>query len=119
MNSTAQQVADSFAEIGKQKTFLVTGANSGLGLETAKTLATTGAKVILTSRSVENGDKALRNIKESVKDADICCLQLDLGSLESISSFVKTYTAEFDKLDVLIANAGITCLFIVRNNGLS
>jgi NADP-dependent 3-hydroxy acid dehydrogenase YdfG len=112
MTSTAQQVADSFAEIGKQKTFLVTGANSGLGLETARTLASTGAKVILTSRSVENGEKAMVKIKESVKDADIYCLQLDLGSMESISSFVKVYVEKFDKLDILIANAGtLTHLF--------
>jgi NAD(P)-dependent dehydrogenase (short-subunit alcohol dehydrogenase family) len=88
------------------KTALVTGANSGVGFETTKTLAARGAKVLLACRSSQKADDAIALIKQGNKDADISFIELDLGSLAS----VKEAAAKINKLaqlDLLINNAGI------------
>ena len=89
------------------KIIIVTGANSGIGLEAAKEFAKNGAKVIMACRSLERGNKALADIKEEVPDADAQVMELDLSSLKSIHNFAESFKKEYEKLDILINNAGV------------
>jgi len=89
------------------KTIIVTGGNSGLGYESVKALAAKGAEVVLASRSMEKGDVARTAILESHPQAKITVMPLDLGDLASIRKFAGDFTASYDKLDVLLNNAGI------------
>ncbi len=89
------------------RTVLVTGASTGLGLETARALATTGAHVVLTARSEEKGAAAESAIRASVPDASIEYGILDLASLQSVRAFADWFLATHDRLDVLVNNAGV------------
>ncbi|XP_030849388.1 retinol dehydrogenase 12 [Strongylocentrotus purpuratus] len=107
----------------KGKTIIVTGANTGIGYETAKTLAQLGSKVILACRSEEKANQAIQRMKEehiqersSEKDAkiiikadelDVEFMPLDLGSLASTVTFAKEYKAKGYSLHVLLCNAGM------------
>ncbi len=91
----------------KGKTFLVTGANSGLGLGTSKVLASKGAKVIMTARSMNKGHQAIAEMKKEVPNADVTLMQLDLADLSNVKQFTARFKAEYSKLDVLINNAGV------------
>jgi len=106
--STADQVAGNIDLTGKN--IIVTGANSGIGKETARVLAKQGAFVILACRNTEKGEEAFQEIKKQNEDAKIKVMKLDLERLGS----VKEFSQEFDKLDiplhVLICNAGIMAL---------
>lgn len=89
------------------KTAVVTGANSGLGLETAKALAAKGATVILPVRSAEKGKQASDEITKEFPDAKIEIMELDLSSLASIKNFSVAYSEKHAGLDILINNAGV------------
>jgi NAD(P)-dependent dehydrogenase (short-subunit alcohol dehydrogenase family) len=89
------------------KTIVVTGGNSGLGYESVKAFAQKGAEVILTSRTLDKGEKAKKEILEHFPEGKIQVMQLDLGDLESVRSFVASYKEKYKKLDVLLNNAGI------------
>jgi NAD(P)-dependent dehydrogenase (short-subunit alcohol dehydrogenase family) len=81
---------------------IVTGANSGCGLETARQLGQQGATVILACRSVERGEAAAKKVQGGV------FMALDLASLESVRNFVKSFEEKsYNRLDALINNAGI------------
>ena len=86
---------------------VVTGANSGIGFETARALAAKGARVILGCRSRTKGPQAVARIREAVPGADVLFDSLDLASLDSIAMFAKEITTEIDHLDLLINNAGV------------
>src|SRR5947209_6839073 len=86
---------------------VVTGANSGLGLITARELARAGADVVLACRSRERGEAALAEIRDDVPSARAELLQLDLGDLSSVRAFAERFAAEYDGLDLLINNAGV------------
>lgn len=93
------------------KTILITGANTGLGLESATRLAQAGAKVVLTARTQAKGDAAVDKVKAASPGADVLALVLDLASLESIQDFPAKYeTAVGAPLDVLLANAGVMAI---------
>ena len=80
---------------------IVTGANSGIGLETSRQLVKQGARVILACRNHERGEAA-------VKDAGGEFLTtLDLSSLACVKAFVDTFLSKYDRLDVLVNNAGV------------
>jgi len=85
----------------------VTGASTGLGLETARALAAAGATVTLAARSPERGDAAMATIRERTPDAVLECGVLDLTSLSSVESFAEWFAARHDRLDMLINNAGV------------
>ncbi len=86
------------------RTAIVTGANSGLGLVTARELARAGARVVLACRNTAKGEDAATQIRRDVAGADISVAALDLGSLES----VRTFAAGVDgDVDLLINNAGV------------
>lgn len=91
----------------KGKIAIVTGANIGLGYETSIGLAKKGAKVIMACRNLEKAEKAKLEIEQKVQGADLEIIQLDLNSLDSVRNFSATYTSKYDKLDLLIENAGI------------
>lgn len=85
---------------------IVTGANSGIGFETAVRLARRGAKVILACRDENKGKEAVQRISKMVKHAKVRYQFLDLSSLNSIREFVDNFKKTEAKLDVLINNAG-------------
>jgi NAD(P)-dependent dehydrogenase (short-subunit alcohol dehydrogenase family) len=89
------------------KVAIVTGANSGIGYDTAVALAAKRAAVIMASRNLQKGRAALEQLKSEVPDADVELIQLDLASLESVRSFAEAFKAKYDRLDLLINNAGI------------
>lgn len=91
------------------KTFLVTGANSGIGLETAAMLADLGAHVILTSRSREKLEGAQRDIRKRTSRGSLDGVVLDLASLRSVCD-AATAIKERPRLDGLINNAGVMML---------
>jgi retinol dehydrogenase-13 len=88
-------------------TVLITGGNTGIGKETARALASQGARVIITSRNTERGRNALAEIREDSGRDDVEVMSLDLASFQSIRAFAKEFTARFDRLDVLVNNAGV------------
>lgn len=95
-------------QIGDQtgRTALITGANSGIGLETARVLASRGARVILAGRSQDKLDQAATTIRHAVPGARLDTLVLDLGDLASIRSAAAQLAAH-DTVDLLVNNAGV------------
>lgn len=89
------------------KVMIVTGANSGIGFEAAKEFARNGAQTILACRSIKKAQKALDKILAETPNAPAEIMELDLASLESIHQFAETFQAKYDRLDVLLNNAGI------------
>eukprot|EP00746_Dinoflagellata_sp_MGD_P075181 gnl/MRDRNA2_/MRDRNA2_30278_c0_seq1.p1 gnl/MRDRNA2_/MRDRNA2_30278_c0~~gnl/MRDRNA2_/MRDRNA2_30278_c0_seq1.p1 ORF type:complete len:471 (-),score=104.46 gnl/MRDRNA2_/MRDRNA2_30278_c0_seq1:247-1659(-) len=94
------------------KRILITGSNTGLGLESAKRLAQAGAKVIVTGRTQGKADAALAQVKAVAPDSDVRALVLDLANLESIKSFPAKYNEALGNapLDVLLENAGVMAI---------
>ena len=89
------------------KTALVTGANKGIGLETAKILAERGFFVFLGSRTIENGQSAIEKLKaEGLSNVEI--IQLDVADQQSVDTARTTIGEKTEVLDVLVNNAGIS-----------
>ena len=91
----------------KGRVAVVTGANSGIGFDTARALAQKGARVILGCRDAEKGRDAERRIRSAVQGAQLLFLPLDLASLASVAGFAKTVEATEPKVDLLVNNAGV------------
>ncbi|SEP23997.1 NAD(P)-dependent dehydrogenase, short-chain alcohol dehydrogenase family [Halogranum amylolyticum] len=89
------------------KTVVVTGANSGLGLEASRAFAGKGAHVVLACRSTSRGDDAREEILKDHPDASLDVRELDLANLDSVRSFAEVFTDDYDDLDVLCNNAGV------------
>ncbi|MEM7126999.1 MAG: oxidoreductase [Chloroflexota bacterium] len=89
------------------KVMIVTGANSGIGLETAREVACKGAQTILACRSMEKAQEALTDIQQSTPAAQVEIIQLDLGSLKSVHQFADSFKAKYSQLDLLVNNAGV------------
>ena len=88
-------------------TTLITGANSGLGFETARALAVRGHDLIITSRSLASAQEAAQRIRAETKTAVVHPLVLDLNSFAAIRDFAARSTAIFPVLDVALFNAGV------------
>ena len=86
---------------------IVTGANSGLGLETARALAAKGCTVVLACRNLDKAQAARAALLEQQPQATLECMALDLGSLRSVRAFATAYAQNHRRLDLLINNAGI------------
>jgi NAD(P)-dependent dehydrogenase (short-subunit alcohol dehydrogenase family) len=86
---------------------VVTGANSGIGWPTARALAEHGASVVLACRTRAKADDARERIVEAAPDADVSIVDLDLSSLASVRAAVDEFGAAYDRLDMLINNAGV------------
>ena len=89
-----------------QKVCLVTGANSGIGKETARRLAEMGAAVVMVCRSRERGEKAMADIRKTSRTDSVELLLADFASLDSVRALVKGFREKHDVLHVLVNNAG-------------
>ena len=85
---------------------VVTGANRGIGFESARALARKGKKLILACRNVASGECAKTEILRSSTSAEISVLALDLASANSIKSFAEKLSSSSDRIAVLLNNAG-------------
>jgi NAD(P)-dependent dehydrogenase (short-subunit alcohol dehydrogenase family) len=102
MNWTAKDIPDQTG-----KTAIVTGANVGLGLETARALAAHGATVILACRNLEKANAAKADIQQSASSAKLEIIQLDLADLGSVRQFAANFAGKYQHLDILVNNAGV------------
>jgi NAD(P)-dependent dehydrogenase (short-subunit alcohol dehydrogenase family) len=99
---TAQDAGDQSGRIA-----VITGATSGLGLETARVLAAHGATVVVTGRDPGRTGSAADQIRHQQADASVQTADLDLASLDSIRAAAADLTTRFPRLDLLINNAGL------------
>jgi NAD(P)-dependent dehydrogenase (short-subunit alcohol dehydrogenase family) len=89
------------------RTAVVTGANTGLGLETARALAARGACVVLAVRNLDKGKAAAASIGADNPGADVTIQQLDLSSLDSVRAAAAELRGGHDRIELLINNAGV------------
>lgn len=99
---TAADVPDQSGRVA-----IVTGANSGLGYDTAAVLADKGAHVVLAVRNLDKGRQAVDQIKSSSPNADVTLQELDLSSLNSVRKAAAELRAAHPRIDLLINNAGV------------
>jgi NAD(P)-dependent dehydrogenase (short-subunit alcohol dehydrogenase family) len=86
---------------------VVTGANGGLGLETARALAGAGAEVVLAARNQQRAADAIEQIRAGAPDASLTPVPLDLGSLDSVGTAAEEILAAHPTVDLLVNNAGV------------
>ncbi|MBK5113334.1 MAG: SDR family NAD(P)-dependent oxidoreductase [Candidatus Heimdallarchaeota archaeon] len=91
----------------KDKICIVTGANSGVGKETAKQLAELDAQVIMVVRNAEKGQLALEEIKAETGKTSLDLMICDFASQKSIRDFVEKFREKYDRLDILVNNHGV------------
>jgi len=101
-NWTAADVPDQSGRIA-----IVTGANSGLGFDTAAVLADKGAHVVLAVRNLDKGKDAIDRIKSKSPGAVVSLQELDLTSLDSVRKAADRLRADYPRIDLLINNAGV------------
>ncbi|OFJ50365.1 SDR family NAD(P)-dependent oxidoreductase [Mycolicibacterium grossiae] len=89
------------------RTAIITGANTGLGYETAAALAAAGTRVVLAVRNLDKGKAAADLIARRTPGAEISLQELDLTSLDSIRAAAESLRATHDAIDLLINNAGV------------
>ena len=89
------------------KTAIVTGANSGIGLETARELARKGAQVVLGCRNEQKGGVAVDDIRKNDAGARVELLPLDLADLGSVEGFAADFGERHERLDLLCKNGGV------------
>ena len=89
------------------RTFIVTGANSGLGLATSRQLARRGAHVIMAVRNEAKGRQAIADLADAQPDASLELRRLDLADLDSVRAFADRIHADGVPVDVLVNNAGV------------
>jgi len=104
-DTTTNEVLDGIDLSGRR--FVITGAASGLGRESARALAAHGASVTLLARSTERSEGAVTEVGAMVPGADLEAGVVDLGDLASIRAFAESYLAGHDAIDVLMNNAGV------------
>ncbi|MDT5236385.1 MAG: hypothetical protein QOF47_2372 [Mycobacterium sp.] len=103
--STAAEVIAGVDLSGKRA--IVTGASSGIGVETARTLADAGAAVTLAVRNTESGERVAAEIREGTGNGAVTVGTLDLSDLSSVSAFVAAWSGP---LDILVNNAGVMAI---------
>ena len=106
---TARHIISENGVEGKMegKVILITGCSSGLGIETARALATTGATLYLTARNLDKARTALSTLLQGPHGSRMHLLKLDLGSMESVRSCAAEFKKQSSTLNILIENAGI------------
>ena len=102
MSWTADDIPDQSG-----KTAVITGANSGIGFETARMLAERGARVILACRNEEKALVAMNSIKEKTPQSHLEFVELDLASLASVKQCAEQIKSNHSSIDLLINNAGV------------
>jgi NAD(P)-dependent dehydrogenase (short-subunit alcohol dehydrogenase family) len=101
-NWSAEDVPDLSGKVA-----IVTGANSGIGLETARVMARNGARVVLACRSEQKGAAALDDIRKSDAAAQVELQPLDLADLASVERFAVEFGERIERLDILCNNGGV------------
>jgi NAD(P)-dependent dehydrogenase (short-subunit alcohol dehydrogenase family) len=86
---------------------LITGATSGIGLESARALASQGAQVVLVGRDKGRGEAALAEVRRTSPEAKLELMQADLTSLASVRALAEDFQRRHSRLDVLLNNAGL------------
>lgn len=86
---------------------VVTGANGGLGLATARALAAAGATVVIAARNQKRAREAMGRIRDGLPSASLELVELDLGSLDSVSKAAEQILAAHQTIDILVNNAGV------------
>lgn len=89
------------------KVIIVTGANSGIGFEACKDFARKGAQVVMACRNMQKANDALAELQRAAPNANAEIIELDLASQKSVHAFADAFKAKYDRLDVLVNNAGI------------
>jgi NAD(P)-dependent dehydrogenase (short-subunit alcohol dehydrogenase family) len=89
------------------KVAIVTGANSGIGFETAKALMKKRAEVVMACRNHEKAQVAAQEIRKDDRKAKLNIMRLDLADLASVQKFAETFASKYISLDLLINNAGV------------
>ena len=89
------------------KRIVVTGSTHGIGFEAAGILASKGAEVVLAVRNREKGEKAAAKIRAMNGSQPVAVMHLDLADLESVKRFAEEFRSRYDRLNVLINNAGV------------
>jgi NAD(P)-dependent dehydrogenase (short-subunit alcohol dehydrogenase family) len=89
------------------RTAVVTGANGGLGLATARALAAAGATVVIAARNQERAEEAMGRIRDRLPNASLELVELDLGSLASVQKAAAEILAAHQTIDLLVNNAGV------------
>ncbi len=89
---------------------VVTGANGGLGLETAKALAAHGAHVVMAARNQHRAEDGAGEIRAQTPAASLSIVPLDLGSLASVRAAAEQIAAQHPAIDVLVNNAGVMAM---------
>lgn len=89
------------------KVAVITGANSGIGYQTALALAKKDAEVILACRNLKKGEEAIANIVNAYPKARIKTMKIDMSSLREVREFADQFQKQYQRLDLLINNAGI------------
>ena len=95
--------------IGNQKgrVAVVTGSSSGIGYETARVLSEKDAEVIIAVRNMQKGESAADKIRSGYSGANVKVMKIDLSSLSSVKDFAESFKKGYDRLDLLINNAGV------------
>lgn len=91
----------------KDRVAIVTGANVGLGFESALALAEKNMTVIMACRSEQKAQKAIEAIRQQQPNAQLDFIALNLSDLSSVGSFAEAFNTKYDRLDVLMNNAGV------------
>jgi len=89
------------------KIIIITGANSGIGFESAREFTRKGAEVIVASRDPTKANRAILKIQQEIPGAKLKFIELNLASLKSIRKFAEEFKSNYDRLDILLNNAGI------------
>jgi NAD(P)-dependent dehydrogenase (short-subunit alcohol dehydrogenase family) len=110
--SAKWSVADIPPQAGRR--IVVTGASSGLGLETSVALAAAGAEVIMACRNPDKAGAALAQVRQRARGAKAELMTLDLADLASVRRFAAECARRFDRIDVLCNNAGVMALPLQR-----
>ena len=90
-----------------RKIIIITGANSGIGYESARELTRKGAEVIVASRDPIKAERAILNLKEEIPGAKLEFIELNLANLDSVRKFAEKFKSKYNSLDILLNNAGI------------
>lgn len=95
---------------------VITGANAGLGFQTALALARAGTTIVMACRSLERAERAESELRAQVPGARTSVIRLDVSEPDSIGEFVRKFDRQVGRLDLLINNAGITGVPLARNS---
>ena len=106
MSTNGRWTADNIPDMNG-KIAVVTGANSGLGYQVTRALASKGAHVVMAVRDPQKGAVAEARLREESPEVELNVVRLDLADLASVRTFSEAFGAKYDTLDILLNNAGL------------